>query len=138
MSMKRILILAGLIAVGIGANASRGYAQYGGYRSSNDIFRDATIRSPTVSPYLNLFTNSSSATPNYYSYVKPLLEQERDNRRQTERVAQLQQDLNQTSARLNSEQQQRQGIRPTGHQTAFMNYLHYFRGPQQQQPGFRR
>lgn len=132
MPTKQILAIA-VLAVSVALGAASSASAQSGYVSQGDILRNATLRRPTVSPYLSLFSNTNGASTPYYTYVKPLLDQDRDNRAQTERFAQLQQDLNQQSARLNAEQQRQQGVRPTGHTTVYMNYSHYFRSPYQQQ-----
>jgi hypothetical protein len=75
-------------------------------------YRPAT---PTVSPYLNLLrTNDFGGLPNYYSLVRPQLQQQAINR-------QLQVSNQQQSAALSALSQQAQtGVSPTGKASQFM------------------
>jgi len=92
-----------------------------------------------VSPYLNLFRDDSDGISNYWTLVKPQLEQQRLN--------QQQQRINEQQRRVSIRQQQQlqsiavqyrnrdQGqIRPTGTpgglpaSARFMNYGHYYGG----------
>ncbi|MEX2186441.1 MAG: hypothetical protein WD875_06595 [Pirellulales bacterium] len=121
---RTILATAAILLVGV--LESDANAQYGA-PSIRQNYRDIVTRGPTVSPYLSLFNRSGSSTTPYYSFVKPRLEQEAENRRAQQQTAQLRQELNQVSARANAAQQA--GRLPTGHTTVFMNYSHYFRMP---------
>ncbi len=114
-----------LLLVSLCAEESR--AQFGA-PSLRQNYRDATIRRPTVSPYLGLFERSGTATTPYYSFVKPRLDQEADNRRFQQQNAELRQQLNQVSVQANAQQQA--GRLPTGHRTTYMYYSHYFNMPQ--------
>ncbi len=122
--LRSVLATAAILLVA--AFETDAKAQYGGPSISHN-YRDLAFRRPTVSPYLSLFDRSGSSTTPYYSYVKPRLEQQAENRRVQQQTAQLQQELNQVSARSNAAQQA--GRLPTGHTTVFMNYSHYFRMP---------
>lgn len=58
----------------------------------------SSIRSqPTVTPYLNLFREEQiEDIPNYYTYVRPQLQQQQTNRQQHAELQRLQQQLQQT------------------------------------------
>lgn len=91
---------------------------------ARSIFQKYTTRSPSVSPYLNLLNNNvnGTATP-YQSLVRPQLEQQQVNRQQAQSIQNIQSNLH-AQARANAGGA---GIeRGTGHQSVFMNYLHYY------------
>jgi hypothetical protein len=71
---------------------------------------------PTVSPYLNLFRNNTGPLPNYYSLVRPQLQQDSFNRQQMILNQQ------QTSAMGLLESVVQQGTTPTGKHSGFMTY----------------
>lgn len=123
---KRFMGTFGVIFL-VAACAGEAKAQYGAPSVRNN-FRDATIRRPTVSPYLGLFERSGTATTPYYSFVKPRIEQDAENRRFQQQNAELRQQLNQVSVQANAQQQA--GRLPTGHRTTYMYYSHYFTMPQ--------
>ncbi len=81
---------------------------------------------PTVSPYLNLLNQqSTTGAPNYFTQVRPLLEQREQARRQTGALQQLQRQVTNVRQDLN----RRTGpnaARVTGHPTRFMTYSHYY------------
>jgi len=83
-------------------------------------------RSPTISPYLNLGRDDGLDTlPNYFSLVRPQLEQQAINRQQNRRLQSLGRDVQQIQQSAfdpaGSEQ-----IRATGHTTRFLNTLQFF------------
>jgi hypothetical protein len=123
---KRVMWTSAVIFV-IAACEREANAQYGAPSVRNN-FRDATIRRSTVSPYLGLFERSGTGTTPYYSFVKPRIEQDADNRRFQQQNAELRQQLNQVSVQANAQQQA--GRLPTGHRTTYMYYSHYFTMPQ--------
>ena len=86
------------------------------------------IDRPTVSPWLNLARNENitSGLPNYFSLVRPQLDQRRSSAHQRSRITQIQQQLNQVQSarRIRSNQ----GGISTGHPTRFGVYLHYYPG----------
>ena len=79
---------------------------------------------PTVSPYLNLFRNNNGPLPNYYSLVRPQLQQIDNQRRQqainTQQQTQIQ-NLNRGLLQISSPQ-----IAPTGGGSTFRNYSHFY------------
>ncbi|MBN1853883.1 MAG: hypothetical protein JW829_14210 [Pirellulales bacterium] len=86
---------------------------------------------PTVSPYLNLLREdlTGEAAPNYYSLVKPQLDQINFNAqqmRQNQLMARRIQGIQSQSAFPVSGSQY---LIPTGHPFAYMNYLHYYSMP---------
>lgn len=83
---------------------------------------------PTVSPYINLLRNDTGGVPNYYSFVRPQLDQQAVNRRN---AATFQ---NQGIAVMKLETLAAGGTnRPTGSAATFRNYSHYY--PRMQNAG---
>jgi hypothetical protein len=84
---------------------------------------------PTVSPYLNLFNTSRTGTSafNYQTLVRPQLQQQALNQQQQRQNLDVDRKVQALAARgayasaAGSDQQV-----PTGHETAFMYYGHYY------------
>lgn len=72
---------------------------------------------PTVSPYMNLFRNNVGPLPNYYSLVRPQLNQLAFNDQVL--AQQIQQNASLT---LLQSQAGQQGVTPTGKSSWFMTY----------------
>jgi hypothetical protein len=125
MLKNALIALAALVVVV--AFDTEAKAQYGA-PSISQQYRNLRINRPTVSPYLGLFERTGTSTTPYYSFLKPRLEQEDQNRRFQQQNAELRQQLNQVSVQANAQQQA--GRLPTGHRTTYMYYSHYFTMPQ--------
>jgi hypothetical protein len=87
--------------------------------------------SPTVSPYLNLFQNNRNgnfnrALPNYYSLVRPQLQQQRINQTQQQLVEEQNSTINQLQENVQVLQQQPSSKVVTGHNSWFLNTSRYF------------
>jgi len=83
-----------------------------------------------VSPYLGLGGLNVGSVPNYYSIVRPQLEQQRQNERAQQQQIAQQQELVALAARspyAGAEGQQ--PMLPTGHVSVFMNYFGYYPQP---------
>jgi hypothetical protein len=86
-----------------------------------------TPNTPTVSPYLNLFQNNrgvggNTAIPNYYSLVRPQVQQQQTNRLQQRTIQQQAQTIGQLQTNVDLlEQQARAGQSSvsTGHRSWF-------------------
>ena len=100
------------------------------FRRDTNYLRQSYSR-PTVSPYLNLLREDGIGLPTYHTLVRPSLEQRSTNQRQAMAIRQVQDQFNSVVASQQSGRGRSTGIRPTGHATQFMNFLHYY-------PGFRR
>jgi hypothetical protein len=86
-------------------------------------------RTSTISPYLSLDTpQSKEGIPNYYAFVKPLLQQQATNRSQQKQFGQLEQQLRAASANGIIANNPSGGIPTTGHSTQFLNMGDYFPG----------
>lgn len=95
--------------------ASDVYAQ----RSSDSQYRPAT---PTMSPYVGLLQTNTGSIPNYYSLVRPRLEQRAFNNQvqYTTRVQSLQiQEISSGTTAVAPSSQ-------TGKGAGFLQFLHYF------------
>lgn len=81
--------------------------------------------SPTISPYVGLLQSNSGAIPNYFSLVRPRLDQQQFNSRvrATERIRSLQ--IQQLSRNAASSEP----VLETGNQAGFMQFLHYYPDP---------
>jgi hypothetical protein len=89
-------------------------------------------RQPTLSPYLNLERDggdSLGGLPNYFTFVRPALEQEQVNRRQQREIQDLNRQVETVNRQLIYGQMGESMVRPTGHPTAFMNHSHFFTFP---------
>jgi len=87
---------------------------------------------PTVSPYLNLFQNNrngkfSRALPNYYSLVRPQLQQQQINNTQQQLIQQQDNTIQQLQGSVQILQQPATQV-VTGHNSSFLNTSHYFAG----------
>ena len=112
----KIVLLAGCLGfVAVDAAEAQTYSPYGD-----------PLQRPTVSPYLNLLRGTSEgALPNYYTLVRPQLQQRAAALQQQASINQLQRQVNSLPRRdrlsgVSGE------IRTTGHTTLFQNYSHYY------------
>lgn len=89
-------------------------------------------RSPTVSPFLNLFNTgiggSSSSFDNYNTLVRPQLNQQRTNRQLQMQNQKLNQKVQAISASPAFQAQGSERIMQTGHSTAFGYYSRFYPG----------
>lgn len=86
-------------------------------------------RRPTLSPYLNLLRNDGDdlgGLPNYHTFVRPMLDQQRTNRRTSQQLQGLNQDVQAVNRQLAHQPSEASMLRPTGHQTVFMNHSHFY------------
>jgi hypothetical protein len=81
---------------------------------------------PSVSPYLGLSAPFSSTAEQYYTQVRPQLQQQRVNQQLAARNAQMQQQLNSLAAQATLATASNEDLVPTGHVAAFMNYGGYY------------
>ncbi|MEQ9408766.1 MAG: hypothetical protein RIK87_13610 [Fuerstiella sp.] len=79
---------------------------------------------PTVSPYLNLLRNNTGPLPNYYSLVRPQLDQ----RSFDNRISSVTRSQGIAVQRLSSLSASRQSD-VTGSGSGFNNYSHFYRMP---------
>lgn len=88
--------------------------------------------SSTVSPYLNLFnqgpTGRSQTLDNYNLLVRPMLEQQRTNQQTQRQQMQLNMRVQAMAARPDFEPAGSEQIIPTGHQTGYGYYSHFYPG----------
>jgi hypothetical protein len=79
----------------------------------------------TLSPYMNLLQTNVGPVPNYYSLVRPRLQQDAFNRQveATERAQSLR------IQAIATEERSLQPISRTGKAAGFMDYLHYYPSP---------
>jgi len=89
------------------------------------IQRQYQPASPTVTPYLNLLQSNFGPIPNYYSMVRPRLQQQAFNRQ----VAASQRAQSLTIQAISEEQAEETPVSRTGKAAGFLNYLHYFPPP---------
>jgi hypothetical protein len=80
----------------------------------------------STSPWLALSQPFSSPTTNYYSNVRPQLDQQRANQQMAARNAQLQRQLNTLAAQAPYDPTGSERMAPTGHAAAFFNYGGYY------------
>jgi hypothetical protein len=116
--MKRISLI---LTVGIiSALPSVASAQGGALPFSNVV-----PNRPTVSPYLNLLNPTGSGTSNYFTTVRPQIQAREELIRQQAQISQIQRQV-QRGQPGGVPVRGSQEIRATGHETTFMNYLHYY------------
>ena len=126
---RRTPLFVGLIFGFLVFPASWAKAQSVSRNPARQIFEQQTYRRPTVSPYLNLLREQGLGLPTYQTLVRPQLQQQRANQQQTRQIQQLQLEVAQNAA---SSQAGEVTLRPTGHQTAFRNFGHFY--PRMPQP----
>ncbi|MFZ5830229.1 MAG: hypothetical protein ACOY3P_09075 [Planctomycetota bacterium] len=83
--------------------------------------------SPLQSPWFDLFRRDGGPLPNYYQFVRPRQEIERQFARQQLVNASQQRQIGSLGARLSAEQRGPQ-LSPTGSAAGFMNYSHFYSG----------
>ncbi len=85
-------------------------------------------RDPTVSPYLNLYRDetNSEAAPNYFSFVRPQLDQIETNRRQMRELQQISRKMQNTSPAMGGPATQPMGASPSGRVAHFMDTGQYY------------
>lgn len=86
---------------------------------------------PTVSPYLNLLRTNNSPVPNYYSLVRPQLQQYSINEQQQSINQQQQSSLQTQQQGLRNVQEgllemRQPQVKATGTGGRFMDYQHYY------------
>ena len=83
---------------------------------------------PTVSPYLNLFREDLDGTSdfNYQTLVRPLLQQQQINQQVERQGLELARRLQSMAAQSDFNPKGSESQFPTGHQSVFMYYGHYY------------
>ncbi len=82
---------------------------------------------PTVSPYQNLYREDlGDAAPNYYSIVKPQLDQNNFQRQQQLRNQQVSRQMQDLQSQSPYAPQGSRQIMPTGHGTIYGYYSHFY------------
>jgi hypothetical protein len=81
---------------------------------------------PSVSPWLALSEPFSSSAHNYYTQVRPQLDQQRVNQQMAARNQQMQRQLNSMAAQGPYSPTGSTAMAPTGHAAAYMNYGGYY------------
>jgi len=133
--MSRFLSVSCVVFVALLCSADRAEAQ----RVPN------YNRRPTVSPYINLFNNNQGGVNNYFSFVRPMQQQQRLNQQQYNQNARLQQQLYNPQGQFGApitlgpqvggpQTMLRPGNQGTGMPSTaatFFNYSHYYPVPQQ-------
>jgi hypothetical protein len=80
----------------------------------------------SVSPWLALSSPFSSTANNYYTQVRPQLDQQRINQQQAARNEQLRRQLTSMAAQGPYNVTGNENMAPTGHAAAYMNYGGYY------------
>lgn len=115
------LAIAILTAAGV-ASAGPAFAQLDPAAS---LYYGSLYDRPTVSPYLNLVNPGAAANaiPNYFTLVRPQLEQRAA-------INETRSDVNRLRRRVALDERAggagREQVRPTGHQTRYMYYGPYY------------
>jgi hypothetical protein len=80
---------------------------------------------PAVSPYLSLLTPNAPGVSNYHTLVRPQFQAREEMIRQQAQIRQIQRQVERGQpggVPIRGSQE----IRATGHETGYMNYLHYY------------
>jgi hypothetical protein len=112
----RIAWLVLLAGIALGCSRSQGQYPPARYQPSR----------PTVSPYLNLLRTDRGPLPNYYTFVRPQLEQQWTNQQLQAGIVQNRTNLQALGQQVG--QIQAATMQPTGTGASFMNYSHYYGG----------
>ena len=112
-----------------GARLDTGLGAFGNSRKPFAGYTPA----PTVSPYLNLFREDldGQSDLNYQTLVRPQLQQQATNERLQREALELNSRLQAISAQADFNPAGSRSQPPTGHQTVFMYYGHYYPALQQ-------
>ena len=94
-------------------------------RTAQKPFTGATSGG-SVSPWLALSDPFTSTAHNYYTQVRPQLEQQRLNQQMAARNQQMQRQLNSLAAQPPYDPTGSENMAPTGHAAAFFNYGGYY------------
>jgi hypothetical protein len=108
--------------IGLGSTTgSRGSKPFSSYSSA-----------PTVSPYLNLFRTdlNTGSNFNYSTLVEPQLQQQQVNQQLQRAAVQQNRKLQSIAAQADFNPEGSKDEYPTGHQTVFNYYGHYYTAPQ--------
>jgi hypothetical protein len=96
-------------------------------------------RGPSVTPYLALDQPFANTATQYYTQIRPQLEQQRINQQVQRQTQQMQRQLSEVTARPPYDPQGNENMMPTGHSAGFMtmsnfmNYGGYYQQPRPQQ-----
>jgi hypothetical protein len=116
--MRHILLTIGLSAIALAAASEvRGQGQL--------PFSNLPANRPTVSPYLQLLNQQTPGVSNYFTLVKPQIEARRELVQQQYQIDRLQHQVNRARPAGLPVQGSKE-IRGTGHETVYLNYLHYY------------
>jgi hypothetical protein len=104
------------IGLGVGTSSPAG-KPFSGYTPS-----------PTISPYLNLFREDfdGSSDFNYQTLVRPMLQQQQINQQVERQAMEMARRMQSMAAQSDFSPQGSTTQFPTGHQTVFMYYGHYY------------
>jgi hypothetical protein len=117
---------------------NRTVPQYGYSQVNRGLFNNSlSTRAPqkpftgaggggSVSPWLALSDPFTSSAHNYYTQVRPQLEQQRLNQQMAARNMQMQRQLNQMAAQPPYDPGGNENMAPTGHAAAYLNYGGYY------------
>jgi len=91
---------------------------------------------PSVSPYLNLFRNDLNGQNqfNYSTLVEPLLQQQQFNQQLARQTSSNDRRIQSIAAQADYNPQGDRNEAPTGHQTVFMYFGHYYSQTQHHKP----
>ena len=103
--------------IGLGVGSSAANKPFTGYDPG-----------PTVSPYLNLFREDFDGTSdfNYTTLVRPMLQQQQFNQQVQRQNFEMSRRLQAMAAQSDFNPEGSKSQFPTGHQTVFMYYGHYY------------
>jgi hypothetical protein len=90
-------------------------------------------RGPSVTPYLALDQPFANSATNYYTLVRPQLEQQRINQQMQRQTELMQRQLSQVTSRPPYDPQGSEMMAPTGHGAVYMNYGSYYTMPRPRQ-----
>ena len=141
MSRRNFLMLLIPVLWGTIGPTSQAFAQYSGgqSRSMYNATRNFLYNRPTVSPYVNLATRDNyNGMPNYFTIVRPQIEQREREMTQRQETSRMQTQLNQVQRQQAQSQSQMAEMMLTGRvgwssrgMPRFGSYMNYFPGFQQ-------
>jgi hypothetical protein len=98
---------------------------------ASPTYRSPALRSPTISPWLDLFRRNEGVLDNYNQFVRPQQQLRRAMAQQQNEITSQRLRQRRIQSEIGALQRDGRGHMPTGVGGTFQNYLHYYPSYQQ-------